>query len=79
MTGLVPDWVQWPAMLVTVAASWLVGSTDEGRRRLGFRVFLASNLLWVAWGWGAGAWALIALQFCLAAMNLRGLHKNDAG
>ena len=72
------DWLQWPAMVVTLLASWLVGSTDERRRRIGFWVFLASNIAWVVWGWGAGAWALIALQFGLAAMNLRGVKKNDA-
>ena len=66
-------------MVVTVAASWLVGSDVERRRRIGFWVFLASNLLWVVWGWGAGAWALITLQFCLAAMNLRGARKNEHG
>lgn len=65
-------------MVVTLLASWLVGSTDERGRRIGFWVFLVSNIAWVVWGWGAGAWALIALQFGLAAMNLRGAHKNDA-
>lgn len=71
------DWLQWPAMVVTVMAAWLVGSRDLKRRRAGFWVFLSSNLLWVAWGWQAGAWALLVLQFCLAAMNIRGARKND--
>ena len=69
------DWVQWPAMLVTVVASWLVASSREGRRNMGFWMFLASNALWVAWGWHAAAYALIALQICLAAMNIRGARK----
>jgi hypothetical protein len=71
------DWVQWPAMLVTVLAAWLVGSNRLGRRNLGFWVFLASNLLWVAWGLYAGAWALIVLQVALAAMNIRGVRKTE--
>jgi Flp pilus assembly protein protease CpaA len=71
------DWLQWPAMVVTVLAAWLVGSRDLKHRRIGFWVFLASNLLWVAWGWQAGAWALMVLQFCLAAMNIRGARKNE--
>lgn len=74
------DWIdllQWPAMLVTVGAAWLIGSLQPGRRMLGFWCFLSSNLLWVIWGWHTGAWALIVLQLCLALMNIRGLKKND--
>lgn len=71
------DWLQWPAMLVTIVASWLVSSSDVARRNWGFWVFLLSNALWVAWGWGAQAYALIGLQFCLAAMNIRGAMKTE--
>ena len=72
------DLLQWPAMAVTVAAAYLVASSQERRRSIGFWLFLASNLLWVAWGWHTRAYALIVLQFCLAAMNVRGAMKNDA-
>ena len=71
------DLIQWPAMVVTVAAAWLVASQSRGRRRWGFWLFLASNALWVVWGWHDGAYALIALQVCLAAMNLRGTKRNE--
>ena len=71
------DLLQWPAMLVTIGAAWLTASSAQHRREWGFRLFLASNLLWVAWGWHDGAWALVALQFALAAMNLRGMRRND--
>ncbi|MCY7370682.1 MAG: hypothetical protein LH479_07395 [Polaromonas sp.] len=70
------DLVQWPAMLVTLAASWLVGSKDEKRRKVGFWIFLASNALWVVWGTYAQAFALITLQIGLALMNIRGAVKN---
>ena len=69
------DWVQWPAMLVTVLASWLVGSNVKERRNTGFWVFMLSNLLWIAWGVHAQAYALIVLQVALAAMNIRGMFK----
>ena len=72
------DLLQWPAMAVTVLAAWLVGSQRKARREWGFWVFLASNVLWVAWGWHAGAWALVALQVCLAALNVRGVKKTDS-
>lgn len=74
MTDLI-DAIQWPAMVVTVAASWLVGSAHRRRRLVGFWTFLASNMLWVAWGWHGGAPALVVLQLCLAAMNVRGMIK----
>ncbi len=74
------DWLnlmQWPAMAVTVLASWMVGSSQEGRRNAGFWVFLFSNALWVGWGLYSGAPALVVLQIALAAMNIRGAMKTD--
>jgi hypothetical protein len=71
------DLVQWPAMVLTVVAAWLVASTTKRRRAFGFWCFLVSNVLWVIWGWHAGAHALIVLQFALAAMNIRGALKNE--
>lgn len=72
------DWMQWPAMLATVLAAWLVGSDSEARRSAGFWVFLASNILWILWGLHDGAMALIALQLALAALNIRGVFKTEA-
>ncbi len=71
------DALQWPAMAVTLAAAWLVASQSRRRRNWGFWCFIVSNLLWVAWGWHAQAYALIALQFGLFALNLRGARKNQ--
>jgi len=71
------DLVQWPAMAATVAAAWLVASRSAHRRAIGFWVFLASNVLWVLWGLHDHAYALVGLQFCLAAINVRGVYKNE--
>jgi hypothetical protein len=71
------DLLQWPAMVASVLAAWLVASTQAERRNIGFWVFLASNVLWVAWGWHTRAYALIALQVILALMNVRGLKKTE--
>lgn len=71
------DLVQWPAMVVTVAAAYLVASRSAHKRAVGFWCFLASNVLWVVWGVHDAAWALVALQFCLAALNIRGVYKNE--
>lgn len=71
------DAIQWFAMAATVAAAWLVAAQNKRRRKTGFWVYLGSNVLWVIWGVHDHAWALIALQFCLAAMNIRGVSKNE--
>jgi hypothetical protein len=71
------DLLQWPAMAASVLAAWLVASPHKARRSRGFWMFLASNALWVAWGWPAHAYALVALQLCLAAMNMRGISKTE--
>ena len=73
------SFIQWPAFAASVTAAWLVASNAKGRRNVGFWVFLASNVLWVVWGVHTQAWALIALQVCLAALNVRGLFKTDEG
>jgi hypothetical protein len=69
--------LQWAAMAVTVAASWLVASRSKAKRNWGFWIFLASNLLWIVWGWHDHAYALVALQVALAAMNIRGVSKSQ--
>jgi hypothetical protein len=71
------DLVQWPAMVVTLCAAFLVGARHARRRIFGFYTFIASNLLWIVWGLHDGAWALIALQAGLCAMNVRGILRND--
>lgn len=73
------DWlnaIQWPAMLVTVIAAWLVASQKKLKRNWGFWLFLVSNVLWIVWGLHDGAYALIFLQVCLAFLNIRGTLKN---
>ena len=76
MNDAVLDAIQWPAMAVTLFAAWLVASRHKTRREAGFWWFLLSNVLWVVWAWHVRAWALIALQVGLFAMNLRGAMKN---
>lgn len=70
------DFVQWPAMVITVIAAWYVGSQRRRRRVIAFWCFILSNLLWVVWGLYAGAYALVVLELTLCAMNLRGVKKN---
>jgi len=71
------DAAQWPAMLTTLLGAWLVASQNRRKRNWGFWCFLLGNVLWIVWGWHDAAYALIALQFGLFALNLRGVRKND--
>ena len=71
------DSLQWPAMVLTVVAAWLVASRSPHKRAAGFWCFLASNVVWAVWGVHDRAWALVALQFFLAALNVRGVRKNE--
>src|SRR5438045_2722297 len=70
--------IQWPAMLVTVVAAWMVASQGKFKRNWGFWMFLLSNVLWIIWGMRDGAYALIILQICLAFLNIRGVVKNTS-
>jgi hypothetical protein len=71
------DLLQWPAMAATVVAAWLVASRSPHKRAVGFWCFLGSNVLWAVWGVHDRAWALVALQFFLAGLNVRGVYKNE--
>jgi hypothetical protein len=71
------DFLQWPAMLVTLCAAFLVGARHARRRIFGFYTFIFSNILWIVWGVHDEAWALIALQAGLCAMNVRGIVRNE--
>jgi hypothetical protein len=71
------DHLQWPAMIITVLAAWLIASQSKRRRVIGFWCFLLSNVLWVIWGWYDNAYALVTLQIALAILNIRGVYKNE--
>ncbi|MDP9043717.1 MAG: hypothetical protein M3O01_02825 [Pseudomonadota bacterium] len=70
------DAMQWPAMVVTLAASWLVASKRRTRRYWGFATFMLSNAMWIAWGWHTASYALVVLQIGLFFMNVRGAREN---
>ena len=67
--------LQWPAMAVSVVAAWEVASARKRKRNWGFWLFLLSNALWIVWGLHSHAPAVVALQVCLAALNIRGAMK----
>ena len=70
-------WLQWPAMAISLAAAWLIASKQARKRIVAFVLLILGNLLWIAWGWGDSAYALIALNAGLMALNIRGILKNE--
>lgn len=71
------DLLQWPAMLATLIAAWLVASPEKRKRNFGFWGYLLSNALWILWGGHDGAYAVVVLQLGLAALNIRGVYKTE--
>ena len=70
-------YLEWPAMLITLAAAWWLGSKKPEKRIFAFSLLIVGNLMWIAWGWGDDAWALIALNVGLMALNVRAIMKNE--
>lgn len=64
-------------MVVNISSVWLLTYPSKGKRHWGFLLSLLSNAMWIAWGWYAQAYAVIGLQFALAALNIRGARKTD--
>jgi hypothetical protein len=74
------EWIpylQWPAMVATVIATYFVASKSPTKRHLSFWLYMVSNVLWIAWGLKDGATALIVLQIILAGLNIRGMVKTN--
>lgn len=71
--------LQWPAMAFTLFSAWLVASQSKTKRGWGFWTFIISNILWVTWGIHDEAYALVAMQFGLLILNIRGARKNQIG
>lgn len=69
--------LEWPAMIISLLAAYLLGSQKAEKRVWAFWMLTAGNVMWIAWGWGADAWALIALNLGLMMLNLRAIRKNE--
>ena len=70
------NFLQWPALAVTLLSACLVASKSKAKRGWGFASFILSNILWVLWAWHIRANALIFLQVGLFLLNVRGIFKN---
>jgi hypothetical protein len=71
--------LEWPAMAISLAAAYLLASQKPEKRVVAFWLLIIGNVMWIAWGWGEAAWALIALNVGLMVLNVRGIFKNEHG
>jgi hypothetical protein len=71
--------LEWPAMAISLAAAYLLASQNPEKRVIAFWLLIVGNVMWIAWGWSEAAWALIALNAGLMALNVRGIFKNEHG
>lgn len=69
--------LDWPAMAISLLAAWVMASRKAEKRVWAFWMYLTGNIMWIAWGWGEEAWALIVLNLALMALNVRGIYKNE--
>lgn len=72
------SYLEWPAMGVSLVAAYLMGSKKANKRIVAFWLLIFGNLLWIGWGWGDTAYALIALNVGLLVLNVRGIMKNES-
>lgn len=70
------DLLQWTACVVALIGGWMVANESRTHRRLGFALFLASNLLWIWWGSLSSAWALVTMQALFCLTSARGIARN---
>jgi hypothetical protein len=70
------DLLQWPAAILGLGGGWLVASRVAGQRRLGFALWIVSNVLWVVWATSTHAWALLGMQSVFLVTSVRGWINN---
>ncbi len=70
------DWLQWPALLLSIVGAWCVGGRNARMRLIGFWLFLLSNIAWASWGYGAMAWAVVISQLVFIITSIRGIRSN---
>jgi hypothetical protein len=68
--------LQWPALGMSLAGAWMVADPRASYHAAGFACFLLANVLWLAWGVNARAWALVIMQLLFTITSIRGLWSN---
>lgn len=73
------DFLQWPALLLSIAGAWCVSGGTARQRLIGFLLFLGSNVLWLLWASGASAWAVVIANVIYMVTSVRGVFSNLPG
>jgi hypothetical protein len=69
--------LEWPAMAISLAAAWWMGSRKPGKRIVAFCMLIVGKLKWIAWGWGEDARAHSA-QCGFAGIQCAGHYQERA-
>lgn len=69
--------LEWPAMAISLVAAYLLGSINPTKRIVAFVMLIIGNVMWIGWGCGSDAMALIALNVGLMVLNVRAIFKNE--
>jgi hypothetical protein len=64
--------LQWSAAIISVLGAWCVGARAADARRVGFALFLASNVLWLAYGLATRQWGIVLMQAAFTVTSIRG-------
>lgn len=70
------DLLQWPGMAFGLLGAPLVASAQAKIRRLGFGVWLVSNVAWIVWSIHSQAWGLLAMQAVFCGTSIQGWFNN---
>ncbi len=69
-------WCQWPGcVLGIIGAVYATGTTNQ-QRYFGFFLWVLSDLFWLAYGWEAAAYGVLASFAYFTLTSLRGMWSN---
>lgn len=66
--------LEWSAALLTIGGAWLLASASAHAAR-GWLLFLAANVLWIAFALQAGLTGLLVQQLVLTCISLKGIYN----
>lgn len=69
-------YLEYPACALSILGALLVSSRGSRQRRIGFGIWILSNLLLIAWAGNQSACGMLAMYVFFLGTSLRGWHAN---
>lgn len=70
------DWIQYPGVALSLTGAWLVSSPQAPRRRVGFAIWIVSNVVLITWAVSVSAWGLVGMYSFFTVTSARGVRNN---